>query len=231
MPESKASMARILIVEDNRHLLETLTEQLGLEPGFEIGGVATLAEAREEISRRPPDMLLLDASLPDGDGRSLCRWFRGKGHDAPILMLTDRGGEMEPIDGLEAGADEYIAKPLRVRELAARVRNHLGRRGPGDDARIAIGPFLFSPNGKTLAHPESGESRDLTEKEAAIIGYLAGRDGGTVGREELLSEVWGYGDGVTTHTLETHIYRLRRKMAGMDKARVLLTDGGGYKLG
>ena len=208
-------MARILIVEDNRHLLETLTEQLGLESGFEIGGVATLAEAREEISRQPPDMLLLDASLPDGDGRSLCRWFRGKGHDAPILMLTDRGGEMEPIDGLEAGADEYIAKPLSVRELAARVRTHLGRRGPGDDARIAIGPFLFSPNGKTLAHPESGESRD----------------GGTVGREELLSEVWGYGDGVTTHTLETHIYRLRRKMAGMDKARVLLTDGGGYKLG
>ena len=223
-------MARVLIVEDNEHLLDTLTDQLGQEPGFEISGVASLSEARKAITRQTPDIVLLESALPDGDGRDLCRWIRGNGYGLPILMMTDRSGEMDSIDGLEAGANDYVPKPVRVRELLEGIRTHLERNGSQADARIPIGPFVFRPGSKTLAHHESGETKTLTEKESDIIRYLASKNGGTVGKEELLQEVWGYDDRVTTHTLETHIYRLRRKMRGLDESRVLLTDSDGYCL-
>ena len=230
MPESKATMVRILVVEDNERLLDTLTGQLGLEPGFEVNGVQTIADARKAFARTP-DMVLLEASLPDGDGRDLCRWIRGKGHDLPILMLTGRNSEMDDFGGLEAGASDYIPKPLRLRDLTARIKIHLDRYRSRCDSRIPVGPFVFNPGNKTLAHGQSGEIRTLTEKESAIIGYLAGKNGGPAGTEALLQEVWGYSNGqIVTHTLETHIYRLRRKMSGMDKTRVLMTDSDGYCL-
>ena len=223
-------MVRILIVEDNAQLLETLADQLGLEPGFEVSGVANLADARKKFKSGTPDIVLVEDSLPDGNGHDMCRWIRGEGHELPILILTDRSGEMDSIDGLEAGANDYVPKPIRVRELVARMKAHLDRHRSRAGALVEIGPFRFNPGGKTLAHRESGETRTLTEKEGAIIDYLAGRKGGTVGKDELLKKVWGYDERITTHTLETHIYRLRRKMGGMDKARVLLTDKDGYRL-
>lgn len=223
-------MVKILTIEDDDHLRETLVEHLGLEPGFEITGVASLAEARETLNTLSPDLVLLDVSLPDGDGRDFCRWIRAQGHTVPILMLTAQNGEMDTIDGLEAGANDYIAKPLRLRELITRIRVHLAQYQSRADARIAIGPFIFNPGNKTLAHQESGQMLNLTEKENAIIRYLASKNGTTVGKEELLKHVWGYNARITTHTLETHIYRLRQKMGFVDDTQVLVTGRNGYSL-
>ena len=223
-------MVNILTVEDNEHLLETLVEQLGLEEDLTVRGVITIEEGRQELAQLIPDILLLDVSLPDGDGRDFCRWIRAQGYSFPILMLTAQNGEMDTIDGLEAGANDYIAKPLRLRELIARIRVHLAQYQLRADARIAIGPFLFNPGNKTLSHQESGKMLNLTEKENAIIRYLASKNGKTVGKDELLKQVWGYNELITTHTLETHIYRLRQKMGYVDEKQVLVTGRNGYSI-
>ena len=223
-------MTDILIVEDNGYLLNTLKDQFGPGSGYTFTGAASIATARDALAVNIPDAVLLDTALPDGDGRDLCRWIRGKGWNMPILMLTERNGGMDSFDGLEAGADDYISKPVRLGDLLTRIRAHLEQHQANTETPVMVGPFAFSPASKTLAHPESGEVRPLTEKESGIIGYLAGKNGEIADKKELLREVWGFGERVTTHTLETHIYRLRRKMSDMDRTRVLLTDKDGYRL-
>ena len=223
-------MLKILAVDDDRHLLDTLIEQLSLEPDFEVSGASTLAEAKEKLAETDPDLILLDVQLPDGDGRDMCRWIRAHGYTIPILMLTAQHGEMDTIDGLEAGANDYIAKPLRLGELLARIRTHLSQYQLRADARISIGVFYFNPGSKTLTHQHTGKSLNLTEKETAIIRYMYRQKDSVVEKQELLEKVWGYSAQMTTHTLETHIYRLRQKIRDLDDQPFLVTNKKGYQL-
>ncbi len=223
----------VLVVDDDEALCQTLVEQLAHEGEFQPAAAGTVAEALARLAEAGArfDALVLDIGLPDGDGRELCARLRREGHRMPILMLTGADGEQDVVRGLDSGANDYIAKPFRVGELMARLRAQLRVFDNSEDAVFTVGPYTFRPSAKLLLEPTRNRKIRLTEKEAAILKYLYRAGGRPVGRETLLNEVWGYNSAVTTHTLETHIYRLRQKIEPEpSQARLLLTEGGGYKL-
>jgi DNA-binding response OmpR family regulator len=222
---------RILLVDDDETLRKTLAEQLALDGEFTCVEAGTAAEALTVAQREKPDAILLDVGLPDGDGRQVCEALRKAGISVPIIMVTASSGEADTIHGLDMGANDYIAKPFRLGELLARLRAHLRQHEHSEDALIPIGPYIFKPNVKMLVDEKANKKIRLTEKETAILKYLYRAEQRAVGRETLLGEVWGYNAGVTTHTLETHVYRLRQKIEkDPAKAQILVTDAGGYKL-
>jgi DNA-binding response OmpR family regulator len=223
----------ILIVDDDRALRETLAEQLRAEGEFEPHEADCLAAAEAVLAGAAArfDALLLDVSLPDGDGRDFTKTIRARGVKVPIIMLTGADTEADTIKGLDSGANDYILKPFRLGELLARLRRHLAIFDNSDDAVFSIGPYTFRPAAKLLLEGTKNRKIRLTEKEAAILKYLYRADGKPVARQVLLNEVWGYNAAVTTHTLETHIYRLRQKVEpDPSNARLLVTESGGYKL-
>ncbi|MGE0416828.1 MAG: response regulator transcription factor [Acetobacteraceae bacterium] len=228
-----AAARAVLIVDDDRALRETLSEQLAFDGEFvatEAGSVAE-AEIRLTDSDARFDAILLDVGLPDGDGRDLCARLRQRGVKAPIIMLTASSQEADVVRGLDSGANDYIAKPFRLGELLARLRRQVSLFEDSEDAVFNIGPYRFHPAGKLLRDPARNRRIRLTEKEAAILKFLYRAGGQAVERQVLLNEVWGYSAAVTTHTLETHIYRLRQKMEpDPSHACLLLTEGGGYRL-
>lgn len=223
----------ILIVDDDAALRATLAEQLALDGEFTIGEAEDLASAEQRIAEEGArfDMVLLDIRLPDGDGRDLCVKLRHQGFRMPIIMLTGADAEADVVRGLDAGANDYIAKPFRLNELLARMRAQLRVFDNSEDAVFTIGPYLFRPASKLLMDPSRNRKIRLTEKEAAILKFLYRAGGQPVGRQILLNEVWGYNSAVTTHTLETHVYRLRQKIEpDPTNVRLLVTEGGGYRL-
>ncbi|MBK8159984.1 MAG: response regulator transcription factor [Rhodospirillaceae bacterium] len=222
---------RILLVDDDEALRKTLAEQLAVDGEFTCVEAGTAAEALTVAQREKPDAILLDVGLPDGDGRQVCQSLRKAGISVPIIMVTASSGEADTIRGLDMGANDYISKPFRLGELLARLRAHLRQHEHSEDALIPIGPYVFKPNVKMLVDEKANKKIRLTEKETAILKYLYRAEQRAVGRETLLGEVWGYNAGVTTHTLETHVYRLRQKIEkDPAKAQILITDAGGYKL-
>ena len=228
-----ASARPVLIVDDDPDLCQTLAEQLAVDGDFAAATAATLAEATARLAAPDSrfDAIILDLGMPDGDGREFCAELRQAGHKMPILMLTGSDTEGDVVRGLDAGANDYTAKPFRMAELLARLRAQLRNFEASEDAVFSIGPYTFRPAAKLLSDPARNRRIRLTEKEAAILKYLyrAGRT--AVARTELLGEVWGYNAAVTTHTLETHIYRLRQKIEpDPTNARLLLTESGGYRL-
>jgi DNA-binding response OmpR family regulator len=223
----------ILIVDDDQALRETLAEQLVVDGEFTPAEAATVAEAEAMISERGIryDGVILDVSLPDGDGRDLCARLRRQGHKMPIIILTGSDDEADVVRGLESGANDYVAKPFRLAELLARLRAQLRIFENSEDAVFTIGPYTFRPSAKLLQEPAKNRRIRLTEKEAAILKFLYRAGTKPVARQVLLNEVWGYNAAVTTHTLETHIYRLRQKIEpDPSNARLLVTEGGGYRL-
>jgi DNA-binding response OmpR family regulator len=225
------SAKRILMVEDDAELRGALLEQLKLHEEFEPVAAETAGQGLQKIKDDRFDIILLDVHLPDMDGRELCRVMRRQGIKAPIIMLTAADTDSDTILGLEAGANDYISKPFKLNVLLARLRAHLRQHESSEDAVFQIGPYTFKPSGKLLVVNDTGKKVRLTEKEASILKYLYRADGHIVPRDRLLSEVWGYNANVTTHTLETHVYRLRQKIeANPAKAVILVTEGGGYKL-
>ncbi len=220
----------ILVVDDDDALRGALLEQLVLNGEFAPEEASSLAEAEAKLSNGARyDALLLDISLPDGDGRDFCRDLRERGIKAPVIMLTASSEEADVVRGLDAGANDYLAKPFRLNELLARLRAHLRSFETSEDAEIKIGPYNFRPSARQLLDAKGTKIR-LTDKEAAILKYLY-RAAKAVPRQTLLEVVWGYNQAVTTHTLETHVYRLRQKIeADPQNSRILLTDGGGYRL-
>ena len=223
----------ILVVDDDDALRQTLTEQLAHDGEFAATEAGTAADALARLSAEDArfDAIVLDIGLPDGDGRDLCARLRKQGHRMPILMLTGADGEQDIIRGLDSGANDYIAKPFRVSELMARLRAQLRVFDNSEDAVFSVGPYTFRPSAKMLLDAARNRKIRLTEKEAAILKYLYRAGGRPVGRQILLNEVWGYNSAVTTHTLETHIYRLRQKIEpDPTNARLLVTEGGGYRL-
>lgn len=221
---------KILVVDDDDVLRGSLAEQLQLHEEFSCIEAATAAAGLDLARSRHVDMVLLDVGLPDMDGREVCRLMRKAGVKVPIVMLTGADTDSDAILGLDAGANDYVTKPFRFGVLLARIRAHLRSHEQSEDAVFKIGPYSFRPSAKMLTDAAEKKIR-LTEKETAILKFLYRAGAKVVGRDVLLTEVWGYNSGVTTHTLETHIYRLRQKIeADPSNAEILVTEAGGYRL-
>src|SRR3954454_10451350 len=223
----------ILIVEGDAALRATLAEQIAQEGDFTADEAESAAEAAAKLADGETryDAILLGIGLPDGDGRDFCAKLRRDGKRMPVIMLTGADAEADVVRGLDAGANDYIAKPFRLPELLARVRAQLRVFDNSEDAVFSIGPYLFRPSAKLLMEPARNRKIRLTDKESSILKFLYRAGGKPVPRQVLLNEVWGYNSAVTTHTLETHIYRLRQKIEpDPSNARLLLTEGGGYRL-
>ena len=224
------ALKRILLVDDDDDLREALSEQLVLGEEFDVYEADSGHTAMEKAQAGRFDLAILDVGLPDIDGRDLCATLRTQGMKCPIVMLTGHDSDADTIKGLESGANDYVSKPFKFPVLLARLRAQLRAHEQSEDAVFQIADYSFQPAMKLLTDARGGKVR-LTEKETNILKYLYRAASGVVPREELLHEVWGYNAGVTTHTLETHIYRLRQKIEGdPSNARILVTESGGYRL-
>ena len=222
---------KILLVDDDTALRQSLSEQLQLHEEFTVAEAGSGKEALEVVKGGHFDLVLLDVGLPDLDGREVCRMLRRAGVTAPIIMLTAAGSEADTILGLDAGANDYVVKPFKIGVLLARIRAALRHHESSEDAVFTIGPYSFRPSAKLLVNTQTNRKIRLTEKETAILRYLYRAGNKPVSREVLLDEVWGYNAGITTHTLETHVYRLRQKIeANPAAAEILITEPGGYRL-
>ena len=225
-----AQIKNILLVDDDEDLREALAEQLVMTEDFEVFEAENGAAAMSRVKEQNYELIILDVGLPDTDGRELCRLMRKQGVKAPILMLTGHDSDADTILGLDAGANDYVVKPFKFPVLLARIRAQLRQHEQSEDAVFQLGPYSFRPSQKMLTDEAEKKIR-LTEKETNILKFLYRAPDGVVPRDVLLHEVWGYNAGVTTHTLETHIYRLRQKIEpDPSNARILVTETGGYRL-
>jgi DNA-binding response OmpR family regulator len=221
---------KILVCDDDVDLRAALVEQLKLYEEFEISESATAGHAVQAVKADHIDLAIMDVGLPDIDGREAVKLMRRNGFRSPVILLTGHDSEADTILGLEAGANDYVTKPFRFAVLLARIRAHLRQFEASDDAVFSIGPYSFRPGTKLLV-TETGAKLRLTEKETAILRFLYRAGSRVISRDVLLQEVWGYNANVTTHTLETHIYRLRQKIeTDPGRAKILVTEAGGYKL-
>jgi DNA-binding response OmpR family regulator len=221
----------VLIVDDDETLRDLLAEQLRLHEEFSPQGAATGREGLELARAAHFDVIILDVGLPDMDGRDVCRLLRKAGVKAPIIMLTGADTDADTILGLDSGANDYVTKPFRLGVLLARLRAQLRQHEETDDAVFAIGPYAFKPSARLLVETATNKKIRLTDKETAILKFLYRAGSRVISRGVLLDEVWGYNAAVATHTLETHVYRLRQKIEpNPQQARILVTEAGGYRL-
>lgn len=213
----------ILLVDDDLPLRQSVAEQLLLRD-MRVVEAATAAEATAALASSGPfTAILLAGTLPDGDGAALCSTWRAQGITCPIILLGGR---------VVAAANDHIAKPFRLGQLLGRLEALLRPRAETTrPPPLPLGPYQFHADDKLLVRPDDGRKVRLTDKEAALLRLLHDAAGMPISREALLEQVWGYRQGISTHTLETHIYRLRRKMeADAAAPALLLTEGGGYRL-
>ena len=225
-----AQLKKILLVDDDDDMRDALSEQLLLTEDFDVFEAGNGADAKTRAAEALYDLVILDVGLPDIDGRDLCRDLRTQGVKSPILMLTGHDSDADTIMGLDAGANDYVTKPFKFPVLLARIRAQLRQHEQSEEAIFQLGPYTFKPSAKLLITEDDKKIR-LTEKETNILKFLYRAAAGVVPRDTLLHEVWGYNAGVTTHTLETHIYRLRQKIEpDPSNARILLTESGGYRI-
>lgn len=221
---------RIFLVDDDAELRRTLVDQLSHYREFELTEAATGAEALSRVRDGHVDLMILDVGLPDMDGREAVKILRRDGFKSPIIMLTGHDTDSDEILGLEAGANDYVTKPFKFSVLLARIRAALRQHDQSEDVVFAIGQYSFQPAAKLLESSDGHKVR-LTDKETSILKFLYRQGPKTITRDVLLKEVWGYNNRVTTHTLETHIYRLRQKIErDPSNARLLVTEEGGYRL-
>ncbi len=227
-----AKEANLLLIDDDEALRETLRNQLQLHREFKVDEASSGAEALELVEDFEYEIVILDIGLPDMDGRDVCKFMRQAGMKLPIIMLTGADTEASNIASLGFGADDYITKPFKLSELLVCLRAQLRRRGNSKDLSLDLGPYSFHPAKKMMVDRENGDRRiRLTEKETEILRYLFWAGENVIGRDVLLNEIWGYNSGVTTHTLETHVYRLRQKIErDPSNADILVTEPGGYRL-
>lgn len=225
-----SSVKKILLIDDDPDLREALADQLVLTEDFDVFEAEDGADGLRRAKGQLQDLIILDVGLPDMDGREVCRLMRKAGVRCPVIILTGHDSDSDTILGLDAGANDYISKPFKFPVLLARIRAQLRQHEQSEDAVFSIGPYSFRPAIKMLSDDEGSKIR-LTEKETNILKFLYRSSGQVVPRDVLLHEVWGYNAGVTTHTLETHIYRLRQKIEpDPANARLLVTESGGYRL-
>ena len=222
---------QVLIVEGNTSLLEMLNERFQLLEEFVPSVAKSGVEALKKSNKDRFEVIILDASLPDMDSREVCRLMRSNGIRSPIIILIDCDTKGDTFLGPDVGANDYITKPFRLVVLLAKMRNHVRQFEHNDDAALTIGPYSFQPGVHLLMEKKTNKKVHLTDKETAILNYLYQVGDKVVGRDVLLDKVWGYSAEVTTHTLETHIYRLRQKIEkNPSNTRILMTEPGGYRL-
>jgi DNA-binding response OmpR family regulator len=222
----------ILIVDDDEALRETLSDHLADRHGFAVHTAATLGDADKYLNMEELRVygIILDIGLPDGNGLDYCSRLRERGYKMPIIILTGSNGEDDVVIGLDFGANDYITKPFRSDELAARLRAQLRLFDESEDAIFSLGPFIFHPSKRQLRDSTKEACIQLTDRESIVLKYLV-RARGSVNRRTLLKEIWGYSPGVITRSVETHIYRLRRKIeADPWHPRLLVTTHEGYAL-
>ncbi len=222
----------VLIVDDDATILEMLKEHLDATGEFTATTAGSIEDADRVLQHEDAhfDAVVLDIGLPDGDGRDYCARLRKQGQNMPIIMLTGANEEHDVVRGLDSGAADYVAKPFRASELVARLRAQLRIFERSEEAVFPVGPYVFRPAKKLLQDTGANRRIHLTDKETAVLKFLY-RSDKTVDRDILMHEVWGYNSAVRTHTLETHIYRLRQKIeADPSNPSLLVTEGGGYRL-
>lgn len=225
-----STRARLLVVEGDGILRDLLAEQLSLASDLSVTATDRGGNGRTSLGEDVFDIVLANMLLPDMDGRDFITVIRQDGFRGPVVLLTPPGDDPESAYGLDAGASDVVAKPFKFAVLLARLRAQLRVHEASEEAAVSIGPYIFRAGEKTLTS-EAGDMLRLTEKETAILRYLYRAGDGSVGRDTLLQEIWGYNPAVTTHTLETHIYRLRQKLETDPLGGgVLVTDPGGYRL-
>jgi DNA-binding response OmpR family regulator len=221
---------KILVIEDDLELRGALTDQLSLYEEYEAVAAENGNKGLQIAKTEQIDLVIMDIGLPDIDGREVARILRRNGFKAPMIMLTGHDADSDIILGLESGANDYVTKPFRFAVLLARVRTLLRQYETSEDAVFTIGSYTFRPSSKLLLNLNGSKVR-LTEKETSILRRLYRAGQRSVPRQTLLQEVWGYNSEVTTHTLETHIYRLRQKIEkNAIVPAILITEVGGYKL-
>ena len=221
----------ILIADNDDDLRRILVEQLQINDEFIVSETAEGGEAIKYAGKQYFDAIVLNLDLPDIDGREVCRLMRKNGVKSPIIMISDADNDVDTILGLESGANDYVAKPFRIRVLLARLRAQIRQHEQSEYAVFRIGQYSFRPGAKLLLNNETNKTVSLTDKETAIIKFLYFSNGKVVSREVLLDEVWGYKAGMATHTLETHVYRLRQKIErDPSKSALLVTEQNGYRL-
>jgi DNA-binding response OmpR family regulator len=224
------SQIRLLIVDGNDLLRAKLKDQLDAEGYSQVTSIANISELFQILPQSDPDIMLLDVNMPDGNGFDVCQQLRRNGFTKPILMLNDKDADDDFILGLEAGANDYISKPMRMDELLARIKLNLHQHRGSDDVWFQLGSLSFAPATKTLQHQETGQKQILTEKEALILKFFINIAPELVSKDALLRDVWGFRSGMSTHTVETHIYRLRQKIARITSDQIIRTTVKGYYL-
>ena len=222
--------SRIMIVENNSLFRATLCQQLALEGFNNVIEVGLLANFDDILSDTNPDLILLSIQMPDGNSVEMCQRLRSKGFSKSIIMLIPKGAEDSIDRALEAGANHYITKPLRMVELIALVRSQLFLPGTLDDMQLEFGNLSFEPANKMLFDIGSDSMQALTEKETTILKFLYQAFPSDISKAQILAEVWGFQNTVSTHTLETHIYRLRQKISQLTDRKLVLTTENGYRL-
>ena len=231
--KSKKEMAlssRIVIVENNSLFSSSLCQQLVLEGFQNIKEVGLLANLEDLFCDVSPDLILLSIQMPDGNSFDICRKLRSIGFLKSIIMLIPKGSEDTIAHGLEAGANDYVIKPFRMIELIALIRSQLFQLRAFDDMQFEIGHLRFSPVNKTLCDIGSDSVQMLTEKETTILKFLYQAFPSDISKAHILAKVWGFQNTVSTHTLETHIYRLRQKIGQLTDKQLVLTTEEGYRL-
>ncbi|MCA9541828.1 MAG: response regulator transcription factor [Myxococcales bacterium] len=221
--------ATILVVEDDANLRLALQDNLE-DAGHTVRVAATVAAARLALADGAPDLIVLDVMLPDGDGYSLCRALRAEGRATPVLMLTARSLEDDLVRGFDVGADDYVTKPYRLRELLARVQALLRRGGARPTAARRLGPFTVDPVARLVTGPAGPV--DLTATEFELLTFFLDRVGEALTRDAILDAVWGADVVVDPRTVDNFVSSLKKKLAWNQSAswRILSVRGVGYRL-
>jgi two-component system response regulator MprA len=218
---------RVLVVEDDEEIAQVLQRSLRLE-GYEVRVAGDGESALDQSAAFNPDLVILDLGLPKLDGMEVARRLRSA-DDVPILMLTARDALESRVEGLDAGADDYLVKPFERQELLARLRALLRRRPPRGSASVVVGDLALNPDTHEVSRGE--RDIDLTQREFELLEYLMRNERIVVPRQRLLEEVWGYDPFATTNTIEVFVSNLRRKLEAGGEARLLHTiRGAGYVL-
>jgi DNA-binding response OmpR family regulator len=223
----------ILLLEPDPAVREVLVDYLSCEHGLAVTAAGTLhvAAAALKADASAFDALILSVAMPDGDACDFCARLRLEGHDTIVIIMTGQNEETDIVRALDAGANDYVARPFRLHELLARLHAQW-RIGEGvREAAYPLGPYTFRPSAKALCDAAGNPRVSLTPKEVAVLKFLFLSKGRPVSREELLRQVWGYNDGVATHTVETHMHRLRQKIETAPRyPSLLLSDRDGYRI-
>ena len=219
--------ARVLVVEDDDEIAQVLQRSLRLE-GYDVRIAADGELALDAVVDYVPDLVVLDLGLPKLDGMEVARRLRDA-DDVPILMLTARDALDARVEGLDAGADDYLVKPFERQELLARLRALQRRRPPRGSASVVVGDLALNPDTHEVRRGE--RQIELTQREFELLEYLMRNERIVVPRQRLLEDVWGYDPFATTNTIEVFVSNLRRKLEAEGEPRLLHTiRGAGYVL-